>query len=125
MPVISLACGDGCRAFANKNMSVPGVIVIVGIARCDNVPPGNGAVAVVAWNSSAPSFSAAVAGGAKAGVYTFINWFDVPPGALSPLGDGWGSTDLVMTTVPGPPVFALAGLAAAALVVIRRRQIVE
>jgi PEP-CTERM motif len=108
--------------FANKNMSVPGVIAIVGTARCENVPPGNGAVAVVAWNSSAPSFSAAVAGEAKAGVYTFINDFYYPPGPPTPLGDGWGSTDLVMTTVPEPGTLALAGLGAAVISIMSRRR---
>jgi hypothetical protein len=111
--------------FANKSMNNPGTIVGLGIATCPNVNSGYNAVAVVAWNSSALSFSAAVTGGAKAGVYTFINWFDVPPGVLYPLGDGWGSTDLVMTTVPEPSLFALLGAAAAALVVLRRRQIVK
>jgi hypothetical protein len=108
--------------FANKNMSVPGVIVAVGTAYCLNVPEGIGAVAVVAWNSSAPSFSAAVAGGAKAGVYTLINEFYVPPGPPTTLGDGWGSTDLVMTTVPEPCAFALAGLGAAVLLIMSRRK---
>jgi PEP-CTERM motif len=111
--------------FANKSMSYPGTIVNVGRAYCANVFVGPNAVAVVAWNSSAPSFSAAVAGGAKAGIYTFVNGFYIGLGAPTSLGDGWGSTDLVMTTVPEPSVFALAGLGAAALVVIRRRQIVK
>jgi PEP-CTERM motif len=103
-------------------MDYPGTIVNVGEAYCLNVPPGLGAVAVVAWNSSAGSFSAAVSGGAKAGIYTFINGFNLPPGAPTTLGDGWGSTDLVMTTVPEPSAFALAGLGAAAFLIMSRRK---
>jgi PEP-CTERM motif len=108
--------------FANKNMTTPGAIVAVGIAYCANVNDGANAVAVVAWNSSGPNFSAAVAAGAKAGVYTFINGFATPPGSGISLGEGWGSTDLVMTTVPEPSVFALAGLVAAALLIMLRRK---
>jgi PEP-CTERM motif len=107
--------------FANKNMSV-GTIANVGTARFTNINPGPNAVAVVAWNSSAPSFSAAVAGGAKAGVYTFINGFYIGLPPPTTLGDGWGSTDLVMTTVPEPGTWALAGLCAAALLIMSRKK---
>jgi hypothetical protein len=106
--------------FANKNMSAPGTIVGVGTARFNNIDPGPNAVAVVAWNTSAPSFSAAVAGGAKAGVYTFVNGFYIDLQAPTTLGDGWGSTDLVMTPVPEPGRFALAGLGAAVLLIFHR-----
>jgi PEP-CTERM motif len=108
--------------FANKTMGVPGTLQAVGTATAANIGPGNNAVAVVAWNSSAASFNAAVTGGAKAGVYTFVSVFFAPPGAPSNLGDSWGSTDLVMTAVPEPGTFALASLGAAALLIFRRRK---
>jgi PEP-CTERM motif len=108
--------------FANKNMTTPGAIVAVGTAYCANVNSGYNAVAVVAWNSSAPSFSAAVDGGAKAGVYTFINGFFIPLNVPTTLADNWGSTDLVMTTVPEPTTFAVVGLAAAAFLIMSRRK---
>jgi hypothetical protein len=108
--------------FANKTMTAPGTLQNVGTAVAANVGSGPNAVAVVAWNSSAASFNAAVTGNAKAGVYTFINAFFTPPGAPTTLGDSWGTTDLVMTAVPEPSTFALAGLGAAALLIFRRRK---
>jgi hypothetical protein len=109
--------------FANKSMTIPGAIVNVGIAMAPNVSSGNNVVAVVLWNNSGTSFNAMLASATantRAGVYTFVNGFDVPPGYLTTLGDGWGSSDLVMTTVPEPNWTGLILVAAGSLLVCRR-----
>jgi hypothetical protein len=104
--------------FANKNMR-DGWFINAGEAYWPNFNMGYYAVAVVVWNSSAGSFSAAVTGGSKAGVYTFISFlfYDTHDNAPITLGDFWGTTDLVMTTVPEPGMFALVGLGGAALLI--------
>jgi PEP-CTERM motif len=107
--------------FANKTMSAPGYLINVGTATAANVSPGMNAVAVVAWTGSAASFNAAIYGSARAGVYTFRNGFYTVPSPPTLLGDGWGSTDLIMGS-PEPSTFALAGLGAAMFVGLRRRK---
>jgi hypothetical protein len=113
--------------FANKTMSTPGTLVSLGTATAANVNQGVNALAVVAWNSSAASFNAAITGGAKAGVYTFVNGFFTAPSPPTILSDGWGSTDLIMGTdlitgIPEPGNSALAGLGGAMLLMSRRRK---
>jgi PEP-CTERM motif len=115
--------------FADRTMtmSFPGTLVALGTATAANVNPGINAVAVVAWTGNAASFDAAVAGGAKAGVYTFVNGFFTIPGPPTILSDGWGATDLIMgagliTSIPEPGTFALVGLGGAMLLGLRRRK---
>jgi hypothetical protein len=80
-------------------------------------------LALVMWNTSDASFNAMLgASGAstRAGVSAFTDPTFVSPSPAVQL-PGWNQ-DLVMTTVPEPSTFALAGLGAAALLIFRRRK---
>jgi uncharacterized protein (TIGR03382 family) len=82
-------------------------------------------VALAAWNTSAPSWSAMLANAnqsTRAGIVAFVQptWnFTVRNGVPAYLTM---SQDLVMTAVPEPGTFALAGLGWALLLLLRRRR---
>jgi hypothetical protein len=88
-------------------------------------------VAVVAWTGNAESFNAAsYNGNAKIGIYTFLTRFFVLPDPPANLGDGWGSTDLIMgsdliTGIPEPDTCALGALGVVMLLRFRHRRIVN
>jgi len=86
-----------------------------------NPNPGLVVLALAAWNSSAPSFTAAFNAGDACGVIAFRNQTSdytlVPPSA-PPFLDGW-TTDLIMT-VPEPSPLTLGVLGSAALAMSRR-----
>ena len=95
------------------------VLQIPGINRVGNAA-GNTLFGVVFWTGNSPTLP----GGVNGGVLTFNNptsdyTLQPPPGA--PAMDNW-PVDLVMTPIPEPGTFALAGLGAAALLIFRRRK---
>jgi len=111
-----------------------GVFTYGDIKMKDVSPAGSTVVvALAAWTGAATSWSTAVGlPNAKAGVIAFVqptsDYTAGPPTPTAPLFVGGASTwttpaqDLVMTTVPEPSMFALAGLGAAALLIFRRRK---
>jgi len=91
----------------------------------DTVPHGaNVVLALAIWNTSS-----AWVDGVPRGVAVFANPVGDPAPLVGPPGlpaelTGWTAltSDLVMTAIPEPSTFALAGLGAAALLIFRRRK---
>jgi len=112
------------------NQTAANGIISVGSAKMADVSPKGAtvAVALAVWNNNAGSWGAAggVGGAAtRAGVYAWMqgtgDYTSSPPGTSTPFA-GLGDKDLVMTPIPEPSTFALAGLGAAALLIFRRRK---
>ena len=115
-------------SFTGKTMSNPGVFSLGELDMAGVSPAGSSvSIALVAWTGSGTSFPTSAPG--KGGVISFVNPtanYTIPPPntPTPPFLTGWNSEgqDLIMTTVPEPTTFALAGLGAAALMVFRRRK---
>jgi len=110
-----------------------GTITIGEVDMPDVTPAGSTVVlGLAAWNTAATSWAnmlGAANATTAAGVIAFLqptaNYKALP--TPTPLNiTGWntagGPGDLVMTSVPEPATFALAGLGAAALLIFRRRK---
>jgi len=113
-------------SFTGKTMSNPGVFSLGEVDMAGVSPAGSSvSIALVAWTGSGTSFPTSAPG--KGGVISFVNPtadYTAVPKPTPPFLTGWNSQgqDLIMTTVPEPTTFALAGLGAAALMVFRRRK---
>jgi len=105
--------------------SVPAGQAGPGIDR--TIASGQATFAIVMWIGGS-SFSSATSGGLVSFVNPTSDWTIPPPSTpLAPFTDNFGGngsphTDLIMTAVPEPGTFALAGLGAAALLILRRRK---
>jgi len=130
-----LLAGDGftlAKTWAGQTMSGGGFDL--GELDMPSVSPKGGTVvlALGVWNSTAATWDAAVAAAANGGMVVFANptadYTILPPNTPTPANlTGWDAlgTSIVMTpltSTPEPSVLALAGLGAAALLVIRRRK---
>jgi len=115
------------QAFSAGGPNTPPVVQMADVSPAG----GNVVVAIAAWNNSSNSWNNFVAGGPmgspdarRYGVLAFTqstaNYNALPP-PPTPLVN-WPGQDLVMTPVPEPSIFALAGLGAAALLIFRRRK---
>jgi hypothetical protein len=126
--VLSAGTWQNELTIANKTTSAgnDGVIQWGEADLKDITPKGSTAVlAFAGWTGSGTSWNAALPGGGKFGVVGFVQAtadYTTPPAPIPPdLGAGF-SSDLVMTVIPEPSTFALAGLGAAALLIFRRRK---
>jgi len=110
----------GVGGFSLGNLQIPGV-----------TPAGSTAtLAIAAWQGAGSAF-----GATSSGVLAFyqptVDYTAQPPpvppdltGALSGAATpgGFNTTDLILVPIPEPSSFALAGLGAAALFILRRRR---
>jgi hypothetical protein len=93
------------------------------IATVPGVPSGSGTFKVEAWIGTEGTYAEAVNNGRAAGTLTFQNPVGNPlasPPDVPPDLTGMGA--VILTAVPEPSTFALAGLGAAALLIFRRRR---
>jgi hypothetical protein len=113
-------------SFTGKTITAANAGVFsLGSLNMAGVSPAGGTVsiALVAWTGAGTSFPSS----GNAGVITFVNPtsdYTATPTPTPKNLTGWGSLgkDLIMTPVPEPATFALAGLGAAALMIFRRRK---
>jgi hypothetical protein len=118
------------KTFTGLTMSNPGVFSLSEVHMPDVSPAGSTTtIALVAWTGSGATFGTAVGvvGGPMGGTITFANPtvdYTQQPAPTPPDLTGWNALgkDLIMSQVPEPSTFALAGLGAAALMAIRRRK---
>jgi hypothetical protein len=105
------------------NAAGPGTFFSSTIASIPGVPSGTATLKVEAWLGNFPSYQAAFDAGAAVGTLTWVNPLGNPaasPPDVPPDLTGMGA--VVLTAVPEPSTFALAGLGAAALLIFRRRK---
>jgi hypothetical protein len=105
------------------NAAGPGTFFSSTIATVPGVPSGSGTFKVEAWIGPETTFQTAQAAGRAVGTLTFTNPVGNPaanPPDVPPDLTGMGA--VVLTAVPEPSTFALAGLGAAALLIFRRRK---
>jgi hypothetical protein len=104
-----------------------GTVTLTGIAA-----GANASYAILGWNGSFASLDLAMASALTAGSTTFIGestplatttgGAGVPPSTATALNASFQGMTLVPVGVPEPSTFALAGLGAAAMLILRRRK---
>ena len=126
-----MLAADGFRLEATllNRIATDGNILLSEVDMPDVSPAGSTVVVgLAAWNTSAPSWSAMLAGrnsGTRAGVLAWpqptANYNIVNPPLLP--GLTWDSVnqDFVLLPIPEPGTFALVGAAAVVLLMLRRR----
>jgi hypothetical protein len=105
------------------NAAGPGTFFSSTIATVPGVPSGTGTFKVEAWIGPETTFAEAQANLRSSGQLTFQNPVGNPlatPPDVPPDLTGMGA--VILTAVPEPSTFALAGLGAAALLIFRRRK---
>jgi len=117
--------------YPGQSMTVVGAFTTIGTVKMNDVAPAGSTVtiALAAWNTTDASWAAMlgnVTAATRAGVVAFAqqttDWHPNPTPGIPPSTTlSWGA-DLVMMPVPEPSTFALAGLGAAALLILRRRK---
>lgn len=120
LSVLGSFIGAGAQG---DNAAGPGTFFSSTIATVPGVPSGSGTFKVEAWIGPETTFAAAVAANRAVGTLTWSNPVgnpaanppDVPPDLV-----GMGA--VLISAVPEPSTFALAGLGAAALLIFRRRK---
>jgi hypothetical protein len=111
--------------FVNQTMNKGGFGI--GSVSLPSIPGPLAVIALVVWDTSATSWGAMLSSAnanTRAGVIAFVNPVTVfdPSLPLTPAPlTGW-TQDLVMTSVPEPGAFALAGLGGAVLFLYHRRR---
>lgn len=114
--------------FLNQTITAANAgIIQLGTVNMAGVSPAGGTVniALVAWLGSGNSFLAAQKGGVIAFVNATSDYTIAPPNTPLPstITAGWNAInkDLILSIVPEPSSFALAGLGLASLLAFRRR----
>ena len=114
-------------SFVNQTMS-QGIFWTPGLAMNDVQPVGGTVtLALAVWNSTAATWDAAVAAGAKAGLIAFLqptaDYTRVPPQFPKQLNWTVPQDLVMMSTVPEPFASVLMVLGAAVFLLFRRRKI--
>jgi hypothetical protein len=132
-----LAYDDMVAAGSKKEGTYAGQTMIGGafslgnLTMADVTPPGSQVLLGLAiWNTSAASWASMLSSSTaatRAGVLAFLNptsfpGIGFPPPIGANINAGWtaAGVDLVMTAIPEPCTFALAGLGVALLFIFRR-----
>ena len=109
--------------YANQTTSSPGEFNLWTVGMGDVSPAGaTVVVALVAWNTSDPTWSAMLASAnqaTRAGVAAFLQPTVTPSLLGAPLPALAMSQDLVLPAIPEPSALALAGLGGALLLLLR------